>query len=136
MTLQTAQTRLFRLWFYPATFGFVLVTAQWLGGKYGDDWQGVIIAYIWLASWTAPLGLMIVASPISMTPPRSEEIQNPALYRCCFYGSAVFLATVLSIPLSEPWLSFQITDLFTVSSLMFLVFQGIISHLILKLFFV
>ena len=124
MTRGGAIHRIAILWLVLPLPALVLLTVQTIGGKYGDD---ATEAWSWLLAQLAPILALILAS-MSSDPSKSwkEKPANLFRWRSAVGSSLLYGLIILGLLLVEPLLPTTSYDLFTGSSWLLAVLQGVV----------
>lgn len=122
MTREKAAERIVLIWLTMPIPLVALLTAQTLGGKYGDD-SGQ--AWSWLLAQLAPILALVMASAFS-SPSRAwrEKAANRFRWRCAVLTSSLYGTTILAFLLMEPLLRASPYDVFSASAWLLTLLQG------------
>ncbi len=134
-TIEEARQRLLRLWLVGLLpFGIILI--QTLSGKYGTDWQDLLAGYNWIAPILMPvISLMIGTSRAAeKSNAHSRATCNMPMYDLCWCISVIILASLVGVPVVEPFVSMRIHEMFLISSVILTPLLMILSSLVLMFF--
>ena len=124
MTRENAIRRLFGLWAVVAAAPALLVTAQTIAGKYGDDAQ---IAWSWLFAQITPVLAILLAAVFSEPSSRWKSAQAHQWKFSCALGASIAQAVLmLSVLIIEPLVTVSTFDLFDKTQIILSLLQGVV----------
>lgn len=126
VTVSTAQIKLAVVWLFGAGVIFLLMLAQTVGGKYGNQSQR---AWAWFLPTVVPtLSLILGAIVYAARDPKTEgQTVDKSVYRIAYGLSAFYLAAVLSTLLLQPLSGMQPLEFITGANVWLSAVQGIVG---------
>jgi uncharacterized membrane protein len=111
MTREDAVRRLFWLWAGMVVLPLIIVAAQTVAGKYGEDSD---LAWSWLMTQFVPALSLLLAAVFTQASTRWRTASaNPFRWRCALWGSLLQGACLFAILLVEPLIAATPFELFS-----------------------
>lgn len=125
MTRQTAIERLFHTWLIGAVILGLIVLAQTIAGKYGEDQS---LAWSWyLSVMTAPCSLLTVAAFVDPKSAWRKADANQFKFRAALWTSVLLLLIAFGTLLAEPLVSMSWYDLFAQTGIFVAFLQALVT---------
>jgi len=125
VSVSNAQIRLAVLWLIAAGVIFLLVLAQTVGGKYGNQSQR---AWDWFLPTVVPtLSLILGAIVYAARASNTEQTVDRSVFRITFALSAFYLACVLTVLLLQPFSDLTPLEFITGTNVWLSAIQGIVG---------
>ncbi|PWG03358.1 hypothetical protein [Sphingosinicella humi] len=124
MTREEALQRVLYVWLGVAPLLGLLILAQAVAGKYGDDASS---AWSWyLALIVPPVSILVTAALVDPKASWRNAAAHAFKYRLAFWGSGALLFIAFTLLLAEPGMEAAPYQLFEQSAILLTVLQGIV----------